>query len=206
MDAISWAILITAAYLIGSFPTAYLAGRLLKGTDIRELGDKNAGAANVYRNLGPAIGIAVGAVDIGKGAAAVILIQALTDGAAIQMAAGIAAVSSHNWPFFLHFRGGRGAATALGVLMAVVPIAAIPMSLAAFVILLFARNSVVALSFAFIPMPILAWFLGANLASVAYIILLPIIVGLSHFSSVKRLPETQPQPARRPVTHTTERR
>ena len=206
MDAISWAILIVAAYLIGSLPTAYLAGRLLKGTDIRRLGDKNAGAANVYHNLGHAIGIAVGVVDIGKGAAAVLLVQALTDGAAIQMAAGIAAVAGHNWPFFLHFRGGRGAATAAGVLMAVVPIAAIPMSLAAFVILLFARNSVVALSFTFIPMPILAWFLGANLTSVAYIILLPIIVGLSHFSSVKRLPDTRPQPVRRPVTHTTERR
>ena len=61
------------AYLIGGIPTAYLATRFLRGDDIRQLGDRNSGAANVFRNVGPKAGLAVGVIDIVKGAVAVIL-------------------------------------------------------------------------------------------------------------------------------------
>ena len=59
MDAISWAVVVIAAYLIGSLPSAYIAGRILKRKDIRQIGDNNAGAANAYHNLGRVIGIIV---------------------------------------------------------------------------------------------------------------------------------------------------
>lgn len=205
-DSFSWISLIVGAYLIGSFPTAYLAGRLNKAADIREQGDRNAGAANVYRNVGSVAGVAVCVVDMGKGALAVLLARVVMDGAAVQMAAGVAAVAGHNWPFFLQFRGGRGAAAALGALMAFVPVVAIPMSLGGLILLIFARNAIVTLSFAFIPLPLLAWFTGANLAAIGYTILLPVMVGLSHFASHKRLLQPQGRLSQGSVTHTPERR
>lgn len=194
------------AYLIGSFPTAYLASRLHKSADIREQGDKNAGAANVYRNVGSIAGVIVAILDMGKGAIAILLAQLVIDGTAVQMAAGVAAVIGHNWPFFLQFRGGRGAAVAVGVLMAFVPIAAIPMSLGGLILLVLTRNTIVGLSFAFIPLPLLAWFTGGSLSTIGYTILLPTIVGLSHFASQRRLSQPQGHHSQSSVTHPPERR
>lgn len=205
-DSVGWISLIIGAYLIGSLPTAYLASRHLKNADIRELGDNNAGAANVYRSLGPMAGLIVGMVDIGKGALVVLLARAMMDGQAIEMTAGVAAVAGHNWPFYLQFKGGRGAATALGALMVFVPAAAIPMALGALIILAFARNAVVALSFAFIPLPLLAWFTGASLPAILYALFLPMVVGLSHFVSVRRIFQPLRQASQGPVTQTPERR
>ena len=78
--AVDWISVIIMADLIGSIPSAYLAGRFLKGKDIREVGDKNPGAANVYRTLGPRTGIAVGAADIGKGVVAVLAAKVVMGG------------------------------------------------------------------------------------------------------------------------------
>ena len=61
-DGLAWLLVFLAAYLIGGIPTAYLAGRILMGRDIRDLGDRNVGAANVFRNVGPRAGLAVGAI------------------------------------------------------------------------------------------------------------------------------------------------
>ena len=81
-DGISWSALFGASYLIGSIPTAYLAARILSGQDIRDLGDHNAGAANVFRNVGHRAGMAVGAIDIAKGSLAVLLTKLALDSAA----------------------------------------------------------------------------------------------------------------------------
>ena len=126
-DSIGWIGIAFVAYLIGSFPTSTLAARWLKRQDIRNLGDQNAGAANVYRNLGARAGLTVGTVDIAKGALAVLLVKFIGGGTALQMTAGLAAVAGHNWPFFLQFRGGRGAATTLGVFMGLIPLPAVPL-------------------------------------------------------------------------------
>lgn len=125
-----------AAYLLGSFPSAYLAGRLLRGIDIREHGSGNAGAANVLRILGPAAAAAVLLLDCLKGAAAV----ALAGGLAGQTAgpaglpgviAGACVMAGHLWPVFLGFRGGKGAATGAGALAALLP-GVVPWCLGAF--------------------------------------------------------------------------
>ena len=192
-DTISWMSLIIGAYLVGSFPTAYLASRSLRGRDIRDLGDGNSGAANIHRNLGTLAGITVAIVDMGKGALVVVVARGLIGEVGAEMAAGLAAVAGHNWPFYLQFRGGRGAATALGVLMALVPVAAVPMSLGGLILLFFVRRSIVALSFAFIPLPLLAWFVGASYLVVAYCGILPVVIGLSHLVSVRRIPHPQQQ-------------
>ena len=80
-----WLISGLVSYLIGGLPTAYIAARMLKGQDIRKLGDRNVGAANVYRNIGPTAGLAVGAVDIAKGAVVVLLARVLVDSTVAEM-------------------------------------------------------------------------------------------------------------------------
>lgn len=118
--------LLLVAYLIGSFPTGYLAVRSFKGVDIRELGSGSTGATNVLRTLGkgPAIGVLL--MDAVKGAAAIALahwtfaffkIAALPLPSLVALA-GLAAVIGHSWPIWLGFRGGKSVATSLGILLA----------------------------------------------------------------------------------------
>ena len=116
---------ITFSYLLGAFPTAYLAGRLLKGVDIRKFGSGNVGATNALRVLGKGPGIIVLLVDVLKGVLAVTVMGDFITahnasglpGALPQLFCGIAAVAGHNWPVFLGFKGGKGVATTLGVLI-----------------------------------------------------------------------------------------
>lgn len=115
-----------AAYLLGAVPTAWLAGRWLKGLDIRDHGSGSVGATNAIRTLGVGPGLAVLAVDVAKGWAAVALAGALLglSGAPggwtawTLAAAGLAAVVGHARSVFLGFTGGKSAATGLGVLAA----------------------------------------------------------------------------------------
>ena len=90
-----WIGALVTAYLLGSIPTAYLAGRIGKGTDIRQEGDRNPGAGNVYRVLGPKVGLLVAVVDIGKGALAVAVAKMVMGNMAGEMAAGTLAVAGH---------------------------------------------------------------------------------------------------------------
>ena len=87
--SVEWIGSLALAYVIGSIPTAYLAGRLVKGKDIREEGDHNAGAGNAYKMIGPRTGLAVGAADIAKGAVAVLVARILTDSVGAQMLSGL---------------------------------------------------------------------------------------------------------------------
>lgn len=110
-----------AAYLLGSVSFGYLAGKLLKGIDIRQFGSGNAGTTNIQRTLGTGPAVVVLVLDVGKGLAAVLLAKALGVGPIWQMLAGMAAVAGHNWPVFFGFRGGRGIATTIGVFIGLVP-------------------------------------------------------------------------------------
>ncbi|HEY7369789.1 MAG TPA: glycerol-3-phosphate 1-O-acyltransferase PlsY [Thermoanaerobaculia bacterium] len=117
---------VVAAYLIGSLSFAVLLVRTATGKDIRDEGSGNAGATNVLRAHGKALGLAVGILDVGKGTAAVLLARVLTDGDVRAMAAAaVAAVLGHVFPVFYGFRGGKGVATALGAFLALSPWAAL---------------------------------------------------------------------------------
>lgn len=112
------------SYLVGSIPTAYIFGRLLKGIDIRKSGSGNVGATNAMRVLGVWPGISVLTLDILKGALPVIFLgdlllakQSLLAGEALRIILGIACIFGHNWTIFLQFKGGKGVATTLGVLI-----------------------------------------------------------------------------------------
>jgi len=107
------------AYLIGSIPVAYIFGRVLKNLDIREHGSGNMGATNAFRVLGKGPGWVVLILDIIKGIIPVTLLAnafGLTDALSLVIIA-VAAVAGHNWTIFLGFKGGKGMATSLGVLI-----------------------------------------------------------------------------------------
>ncbi|MBD3349798.1 MAG: glycerol-3-phosphate 1-O-acyltransferase PlsY [Candidatus Eisenbacteria bacterium] len=120
---------IAISYLLGSIPTAAIAGRI-RGVDLRKKGSGNLGATNALRVLGPSIGVPVLAVDVAKGALAVLAVAALPGAAAqlgpggIRLACGLAAIAGHIAPVFAGFRGGKGVATACGVFLAMAPLAA----------------------------------------------------------------------------------
>lgn len=128
-----WSLALILAYLSGSVPTAYLAGRLLKGVDLRTIGSGNLGATNVYRNLGALPAALVLAVDALKGAIPVLLLPSQLSGVYFfehrtmlwwGLACGVAAIVGHAKPIFLLWRGGgKGVATGAGVFGALAPIA-----------------------------------------------------------------------------------
>jgi glycerol-3-phosphate acyltransferase PlsY len=181
-------LIVALGYLLGSVPTAYIAGRLLKGIDIRQIGDGNMGAANAYRQLGPGVGFLVGIVDAAKGALAVVIALATDAPQAVVLLAGAAAVFGH---IFLGFRGGRGESTTIGVLLAVltVPmlIVAAPAVLAHFIF----RDTTKAAAFIFVPLPFVCWLLGLSGVLIAYSIALPCLVGFTHFLRTRWLAAAQ---------------
>ena len=124
MNDVGLAIMLVLAYLIGATPTSYIAGKLGKGIDLREHGSNNLGATNVYRVLGWKYAIPVGVVDMVKGAVPVAILGPWSNGPAwFTVALGLAAVLGHMFSPFVRFRGGKGVATAAGMLLALVPVA-----------------------------------------------------------------------------------
>ena len=109
------------AYLLGSVPAAYLAARFIRGIDLRKYGSGNVGASNLAKSASAKLAIPVFLFDIGKGYLVVFLAGLAGQGLFYQIIIGILAVVGHNWPLFLGFRGGRGIATSLGVVLAVSP-------------------------------------------------------------------------------------
>ena len=122
------------AYLLGSIPTAVWLGRAWFGIDVREHGSKNAGATNTFRVLGKKPGVFVLLIDVLKGVLAVVLPIMIWHETALgygftadrlQILAAIAAVAGHVFPVFAEFRGGKGVATSLGVMIGILPLSAV---------------------------------------------------------------------------------
>jgi glycerol-3-phosphate acyltransferase PlsY len=107
-------------YAIGSLPSGVLVGRLTRGIDVREHGSHSMGMANVLRTAGRGPAAVTLALDIGKGAAAARLGEALC-GRAGGAAAGLGAVVGHSWPVFAGFRGGKSSATLFGAVSVLTP-------------------------------------------------------------------------------------
>jgi acyl phosphate:glycerol-3-phosphate acyltransferase len=118
------ALWVAASYLLGATPTAYLAGRLARGIDLREHGSRNLGATNVYRVLGWGWAIPVALVDVAKGAIPVALFGRWAGGGPwVPVGLGVAAVLGHVFSPYMRLKGGKGVATALGVFLALAPLA-----------------------------------------------------------------------------------
>lgn len=112
-------LLIVICYLLGSVPTGFIFGKLLRGTDIRKHGSGNVGATNVLRVVGRVPAAFVLAIDIAKGILAVTFVANIGDVSldTHRLLLGLSVICGHNWTIFLKFRGGKGVATSAGVLI-----------------------------------------------------------------------------------------
>ncbi len=189
-EALTWVGAALLAYVIGAIPTAYLVTRYIMGRDIRGLGDYNSGAANVFRSVGPRAGLGVGGIDIVKGVVAVVAVRLLADNTGMQMMAGFAVLAGHNWPVFLRFRGGRGAATSVGVLIAILPALTLPIGALSLVILYYTKKAIFALALFLVAVPVLSWTAGYSPELIAYSFAVPIFIGFCHVLSTRIMAAT----------------
>lgn len=112
---------ILVSYLLGSISFSYIVGILWKGIDIRNFGSGNAGATNVFRVLGPLPAGTVLLCDVLKGVASIYLGKT-SGNEIIMLLCGLAVVIGHNYPVFLRFKGGKGIATSIGVILTISPL------------------------------------------------------------------------------------
>lgn len=159
---IEFVLLILGAYLLGSVPAAYLVVKWSRGIDIRQYGSGNVGASNVIAIASKQWAVPVIVFDLGKGIAVVWVAQLVELGIAQQATVGLAAIIGHSWPVFLHFYGGRGALTLLGVVLMLVPWLGLILLT---VVLLFGvfRQMALGTMVVLVALPILSWFLGEPL-------------------------------------------
>jgi glycerol-3-phosphate acyltransferase PlsY len=161
-----------AAYLMGSFPSAYIVTLAQKGVDIRDVGSHNLGAMNVFYKVGFVEGMIVLLADIGKGAAGVWVAELLGTSLIVQMAAGICVVLGHNFPVFLKFRGGKGGAACIGILMYFMPWG-VPIFLGTFLVLLaIIRTPTISYSLAFFSFIFVALFINHSWEFLVYAVIL----------------------------------
>jgi len=171
-------LVVIAGYLLGSFPSAYIAARLVKGKDIREIGEGNMGALNAMRGVGFLPGLLVFVADVLKGAAAVILAKSLGALPLAVFLAGTAAVAGHSWPVFRHFKGGRGGATAYGVLAGLAPLPGVIVFFIMLLTMMLTSNARLSLMAGFIAMPVLMWLFRLELAVIIFAVVLPLLLAV----------------------------
>ena len=197
---------VIVSYLIGAIPTAYMFGRVLKKIDIRQHGSGNVGATNAFRVLGKGPGVAVLLIDVLKGAIVTSLVAdlfGLTD-PLTRVLLGIVVVCGHNWTVFLNFKGCKGIATSLGVLVGLtIAIASIrPVVLYTLLswILIFVISGYVSLAsvMASVVLPILALVFPQPFAVVILTVILCVFVVLRHRPNITRLIENKESKVRLP--------
>jgi glycerol-3-phosphate acyltransferase PlsY len=179
---------VVLAYLVGSFPTSFLVGRL-RGIDLREHGSGNFGATNTFRVLGVWAAIPVLIIDVlkGMGPAAWFVTWDGTADSRLAVVYGLAAIMGHVWSAFLKFRGGKGIATGAGVLLALAPVTTL--------IAVFVWVGIVSLTRMVSPaslaaaslVPILAWLMDQPTHTIAFCFVVAGFVWWTHRANVRRL-------------------
>lgn len=186
-------------YLIGCISFGYVAGKLFKGRDIREEGSGNAGTANAIRNYGWAIGAFTFVGDVAKGMLAAWIGYLLLPNAGIfgvipisagVCIGGLAAVIGHIWPVYLKFRGGKGVATSLGVLLIMMPIHTLIVLGACIIIIALTRTMSIGslVGTALMAACSFVFFFGDIWNNVTSVLLF-VLVFYSHRANIKRLAE-----------------
>jgi len=166
---ITWALLIIGAYLLGSIPFSYLAGRS-KGVDLRKRGTQQVGGGNLWRTASKKLGLTVGMWDFFKGMLMVLVAWRLGLDAGQQLAVGLGAVVGHNWPVFLRFHGGRGIATCMGIIIIlpfindISPWPSVAFFAAAILVVIFTHRSPVPILVGMLMLPIFSAVFRENLS------------------------------------------
>jgi len=184
----AWPYLLAAlvgGYLLGSVPFGLVLTRLAGLGDLRQMGSGNIGATNVLRTGRKGLAAATLILDAGKGAAAVLIAKLW--GPDVALVAAFGAVVGHLFPVWLGFRGGKGVATTLGVLLALsLPLGAASCLLWLLVAALFRFSSLAALV-SVAAAPVVAWFLLRDLQMVQLTAALAVLVWLRHHENIRRL-------------------
>jgi acyl phosphate:glycerol-3-phosphate acyltransferase len=176
-------------YGVGSLPLGYLVASRLKGVDLRRVGSGNVGAANVHRTVGLAAALVVVLVDVAKGAGSVLLASRAEAAPIAAVAAGVAAVVGHVYPFWLRFHGGKGVATACGVFSVLAPSATAIAALVFVVTVGTTRFVSLGSVVATVALPPLAWMTHAPVGVVAGGVLTALLVIQRHRTNLARLHE-----------------
>jgi glycerol-3-phosphate acyltransferase PlsY len=176
---------VVVAYLLGSIPFAFLAGRA-HGVDLRTVGSGNLGAANVFRTLGRRWGIGVMAADILKGVLAVLIARLITDDPWPAIAAA-AAMAGHVYPVWLRFKGGKGVAVGGGAVIALTPLAAlIVFAIWILVVATTRYTSLASITGALAATPVV-WALGYPVSSIVFVALGSLALLILHRDNIRRL-------------------
>ncbi len=179
-------IVIAAAYLAGSIPTGLLLGKAY-GIDVRKEGSGNIGATNLYRTVGRKVGIITLVGDCMKGLLPVVLVKFSSLPPETAALVGLAAFCGHVFSVFLKFKGGKGVATALGVFLALAPLAvAIAVALFAVLMFLWRYVSLGSISAA-AAMPVAVYFLGGSRIVTLVTLVIALIVIIRHHENIRRL-------------------
>ncbi len=166
------AVVLVIAYLLGSIPTSYVVVYLTAGTSVRQIGNGNPGTMNVWENVGFWSGLLVALGDVAKGSAAVGIAYWFGLGHAEAVAAAMAAVVGHDFSIFLRLHGGNGTATALGGMIALVPLAAIPLVVIAISLYVVTRHKRIIGIVGLALVPVLAYLLDYEQVKVIGVLLL----------------------------------
>ncbi len=177
--------LLPLAYLIGSFPTAYLSGRLFKNIDIRTQGSGNVGGMNTYRTAGLLPGILTVLVDILKGMLAVLLALSLPLEQFTVLACGILVVLGHNYSLFLKFKGGKGLATTLGVFILISPVTIVFTVACAVLLSLILKDINTAFGSAALSIPVVLGFQYADWNWIFFGLIIAVIIVFKHIPDYK---------------------
>jgi len=189
-------IFLILAYLMGSVSSAVWLGRLMKGVDVRDLGSGNAGFANVMRNLGPLVGIPVLIVDTLKGYFAVQLAYLIPgigfDSESLyfwQIIFGMAALVGHLFPIFTGFRGGKGVATGLGIVLALFPLGALLSFVVFLIAFLISQYVSLGSLLAGLSFPLFVLFLlpGNNVPLIVFSWIVAALLLLTHQKNIDRI-------------------
>lgn len=182
------------AYFIGSISFSVILSRKFAGFDVRDKGSKNAGATNVLRTVGKKVAALTLVCDILKGVIAIVIaiiagkIWADIDMEILKYLAGFFAILGHTFPVFFEFRGGKGVATALGVLITLNWKIGLICLIFALIIIAFTRMVSVGSILSAILYPILTIFMGeANFGAIIISILITLLVIFNHRENLKRI-------------------
>jgi len=175
------------AYLIGSVPFALIIAKRWGEPDLRRIGSGNLGAANVLRSSGVTACVLVALLDVGKGAAGVMLAARLDGSNTAPAVAGFAAIVGHIYPVWLRFRGGKGVATACGVFTALAPVA-VPPALAVFLVAAWLTKYIsVGSVLASAALPPIAYAMGMPMPIVAAAVAAAVLIVFRHRSNLARV-------------------
>lgn len=198
--------ILVLSYLVGSIPTAIIAGKVLRGIDVRQFGSGNAGGTNAFRVLGWKAGLFVSLFDIAKGAFATVVISQIRFDApflnptVLMILAGLCAILGHTFTIFAGFKGGKGVACGAGMIIGLYPVVFL-FCLLVFALVLFSTGIVAVSSIsAAVSLPVILWLfdrfgsMPIDNALLIFSIIIPVFIIFTHRSNIKRLLKGEEKP------------